>query len=208
VRGGGKLDAKGNVVALGIDFAKAKADGYRFCWVKSRRRRLEGPVLSRQRQGRQGNWTEGRGLPLRPKPRKDRTGAQEASFFIARLKEVALGGNDLRPAADSEEMKSGLSRTAILDYEFDFLSALDRAKLRPVNYTFPSYLAPPGHDLGDWGPRFKRWPLWLADYSGKLDIPQPWTEVVAHQHTSKGMVAGIKGEVDLNETDDLRRLIA
>lgn len=207
VRGGGKLDAKGNVVVLGIDFAKAKADGYRFCWIKSGEGDWKDPFFA-------ANVKAARAAGLKVgayhwvKPRKDRIGAREASFFIARLKGVALGGNDLRPAADSEEMKSGLSRTAILDYEFDFLSALDRAKLRPVNYTFPSYLAPPGHNLGDWGARFKRWPLWLADYSGKLDIPHPWTEVVAHQHTSKGTVAGIKGEVDLNETDDLRRLIA
>lgn len=213
--GGGRLDAKGNVVVLGIDFAKAKADGYRFCLIKSGEGDWRDPFFVANVKA-----AKAAGLKVGAyhwvKPRTDRTGAKESSFFVARLKEAGLGKGDLRPAADSEEMKSGLSRTAILDYEFDFLSALEAAGLRPLNYTFPTYLAPPnapverGLRLGNWGQRFKRWPLWLADYSGPLDVPHPWTaaDVLIHQESSKGVVAGISGAVDLNRTDDLRRLLA
>lgn len=39
----------------------------------------------------------------------------------------------------------------------------------------------------------KKYPIWLADYSGDADIP-----CLYHQYTSKGSVPGIKGNVDMN----------
>ena len=43
-----------------------------------------------------------------------------------------------------------------------------------------------------------RWDVWLADYTGKT----PKVDYIyhAHQHTSKGSVPGISGNVDLNVT--------
>lgn len=43
-----------------------------------------------------------------------------------------------------------------------------------------------------------RWDVWLADYTGKA--PNVTFKYNAHQHTSKGSVPGIKGDVDLNVT--------
>jgi GH25 family lysozyme M1 (1,4-beta-N-acetylmuramidase) len=75
--------------------------------------------------------------------------------------------------------------------------------------TYPSFLAAPGQKLGDWGARFKTWPLWLASYQTQTPTPpKPWTSFVAWQYSSKGTVAGVSGAVDMNRTDDLRRLIA
>ena len=43
-----------------------------------------------------------------------------------------------------------------------------------------------------------RWDVWLADYTGKT--PKVDFKYNAHQHTSKGGVPGISGNVDLNVT--------
>lgn len=43
-----------------------------------------------------------------------------------------------------------------------------------------------------------RWDVWLADYTGKT--PKVSFKYNAHQHTSKGSVPGISGNVDLNVT--------
>jgi GH25 family lysozyme M1 (1,4-beta-N-acetylmuramidase) len=43
-----------------------------------------------------------------------------------------------------------------------------------------------------------RWDVWLADYTGKA--PKVSFKYNAHQHTSKGRVPGISGNVDLNVT--------
>ena len=43
-----------------------------------------------------------------------------------------------------------------------------------------------------------RWDVWLADYTGKT--PKVDFKYTAHQHTSKGSVPGISGNVDLNVT--------
>lgn len=43
-----------------------------------------------------------------------------------------------------------------------------------------------------------RWDVWLADYTGKA--PKVDFAYNAHQHTSKGVVPGISGNVDLNVT--------
>ena len=44
-----------------------------------------------------------------------------------------------------------------------------------------------------------RWDVWLADYTGKT--PKISFKYNAHQHTSKGSVPGISGNVDLNVTE-------
>lgn len=44
-----------------------------------------------------------------------------------------------------------------------------------------------------------RWDVWLADYTGKT--PKVSFKYTAHQHTSKGRVPGISGNVDLSVTE-------
>ncbi len=44
-----------------------------------------------------------------------------------------------------------------------------------------------------------RWDVWLADYTGKT--PKVDFKYNVHQHTSKGTVPGISGNVDLNVTE-------
>jgi len=43
-----------------------------------------------------------------------------------------------------------------------------------------------------------RYPLWVADYTGVVDVPLPWTDWIMHQRTDKGRVRGIGTNVDVN----------
>ena len=60
-------------------------------------------------------------------------------------------------------------------------------------YTYTGY----SYEL-DMGRLANRWDVWLADYTGKT--PAVGYHYNAHQHTSKGSVPGISGNVDLNVT--------
>jgi lysozyme len=200
---GGPEPAKGLDVSNlqgAIDWPKVKAAGYRFVWIKAGEGDWPDPQFMRN-----VNLAKAAGLKvgayhfLRPKP--GRTGGQEAAFFIDRLKAAGLGKGDLLPAADVEATK--LDPAATRQYAWDFIRAMDRGGHRAVLYTYPSFLG------GDWkGDAWITVPLWLADYDSPLNIPTPWKHVVAHQYTSEGSVPGIRGNVDLNRTDDLKGLIA
>lgn len=68
-------------------------------------------------------------------------------------------------------------------------------------YTYTGY----SYEL-DMGRLANRWDVWLADYTGKA--PAVGYHYNAHQHTSKGRVPGISGNVDLNVTEiDYPRII-
>jgi lysozyme len=182
-----------------IDWAKVQQAGYRFVWIKAGEGDWHDPnFLVNVRMARANGLDVGAYHFLRPKA--GRNGEQEAAYFIARLKEAGLGKGDLLPAADVEATTLGDDVTRA--YAWQFLRKLRAAGYKPCLYTYPSFLG------ARWGDIFRSTPLWLADYDGGLNIPEPWKRVVAHQYTSKGTVPGIHGNVDLNRTDDLRELIA
>ena len=69
---------------------------------------------------------------------------------------------------------------------------------RPVIYTFPSFW----NVLGN-RPNFGC-PLWIAHFEvANPSIPQPWQKFAIWQHTSKGQVPGVAGNVDLNQATKL-----
>jgi len=45
---------------------------------------------------------------------------------------------------------------------------------------------------------FARYPLWLADYRATPIVPRPWDDWTWLQHTSKGTLPGVTGNVDLD----------
>jgi lysozyme len=182
-----------------IDWRKVRKAGYRFVWIKAGEGDWRDPdFLHNVKAAKAAGLKVGAYHFLRPKP--GRTGAQEARYFIERLKAAGLGKGDLLPAADVEDTK--LDHAATRRYAHYFLVTLKGAGFRPCLYTYPSFLD------GEWGDAFRSTPLWLADYDGGLNVPKPWKHPVAHQHTDKGSVPGIHSNVDLNRCDDLRQLIA
>jgi lysozyme len=45
---------------------------------------------------------------------------------------------------------------------------------------------------------FQKYPLWLADYAFVPTLPKIWSKWTFWQHTSKGTVPGVSGDVDVN----------
>lgn len=71
---------------------------------------------------------------------------------------------------------------------------VDELKRFPVIYTNPA--------TGVWLPDVEKYPLWIADYGEVLSptpvVVEPWAVWAFWQHTDKGTVPGIEGNVDLD----------
>lgn len=108
----------------------------------------------------------------------------------------ALRGKELTlpVAVDVEENKlkpmSTLDLTNLTAYA---LEQVERMGFYAQLYTYTGYK----YEL-DMARLSSRWDVWLADYTGKT--PNVTFNYNAHQHTSKGSVPGISGNVDLNVT--------
>ena len=124
------------------------------------------------------------------------TPSEALSFFVARLAHGLKAGRDLRPALDVEK---GTPSAKMGRWVKEMAGALFKETgVRPLIYGSGFFLqdcefpSAPG-------------PLWLAAF-GKNDgrefpismVPKPWKTVAAHQFSSKGNVAGIKGPVDIS----------
>jgi GH25 family lysozyme M1 (1,4-beta-N-acetylmuramidase) len=191
-----------------IDWHAVRRAGYRFVWAKAG----------------EGDWKDSTfvdnirnagaaGLKVGGyhwlKPRPGRTGAQEAAFFIVRLEAADLGKGDLRPVLDCEDIdpktkRPRLEGAALREYISSFVKAMHAHGFRPIIYTGAWWWDPfvGGHDFGC--------PLWVSHYTkaSRPTLPKAWKSWACWQHDDKGSVPGIHGNVDLNQTSDLRELTA
>lgn len=101
---------------------------------------------------------------------------------------------ELPVAVDVEENKlkpmSTLDLTNLTAYA---LEQVEKMGFYAQLYTYTGYK----YEL-DMARLSSRWDVWLADYTGKT--PNVTFNYNSHQHTSKGSVPGISGNVDLNVT--------
>lgn len=119
-----------------------------------------------------------------------------ADAELALVREAVRGKELTMPVCvDVEENKlkklSTLDLTNVVAYALEKVEAMGfYAQL----YTYTGY----SYEL-DMQRLAGRWDVWLADYTGKT----PKVDYIyhAHQHTSKGSVPGISGNVDLNVTE-------
>lgn len=119
-----------------------------------------------------------------------------ADAELALVREAVRGKELTMPVCvDVEENKlkplSTIDLTNVVAYALEKVEAMGfYAQL----YTYTNYS---NMEL-DMGRLANRWDVWLADYTGET----PKVEYIyhAHQHTSKGRVPGISGNVDLNVT--------
>lgn len=183
-----------------IDWRKVKDAGYRFVFIKAGEGDWKDPTfVDNVRGAKTAGLKVGAYQFLRP--RAGRTGGQEAGFFIQRLEAVDLGKGDLRPVLDVEA--TTLDRPATNAYVRSFVNAMHAHGFKPMIYTGTWFWNPKVGD-DDFG-----LPLWIAAYqSSEPKLPVPWKTYAVWQHTSTGRVPGIAGDVDLNRTDDLRKVIA
>ena len=118
-----------------------------------------------------------------------------ADAELALVREAVRGKELTMPVCvDVEENKlkplSTLDLTNLTAYALEKVEAMGfYAQL----YTYTGYK----YEL-DMARLSSRWDVWLADYTGKT--PNVTFNYNAHQHTSKGAVPGISGDVDLNVT--------
>lgn len=97
-------------------------------------------------------------------------------------------------AVDVEENKlKQLSTFDLSNLTAYALEQVERMGFYAQLYTYTGYK----YEL-DMARLSSRWDVWLADYTGKA--PNVTFNYNAHQHTSKGAVPGISGNVDLNVT--------
>lgn len=118
-----------------------------------------------------------------------------ADAELALLRQAVYGKELTLPVAvDVEENKlkpmSTLDLTNLTAYA---LEQVEKMGFYAQLYTYTGYK----YEL-DMARLSSRWDVWLADYTGKT--PKVRFKYNAHQHTSKGSVPGISGNVDLNVT--------
>ena len=119
-----------------------------------------------------------------------------ADAELALLRQAVRGKELTLPVAvDVEDNKlkpmSTLDLTNLTAYA---LEQVERMGFYAQLYTYTSY----ANTHLDMARLAGRWDVWLADYTGKT--PNVTFNYNAHQHTSKGSVPGISGNVDLNVT--------
>lgn len=118
-----------------------------------------------------------------------------ANAELALVRQAVYGKELTMPlAVDVEENKlkpmSTLDLTNLTAYA---LEQVEKMGFYAQLYTYTGY----SYEL-DMGRLANRWDVWLADYTGKA--PAVGYHYNAHQHTSKGRVPGVSGNIDLNVT--------
>lgn len=118
-----------------------------------------------------------------------------ADAELALVRQAVYGKEITMPlAVDVEENKlkpmTTLDLTNLTAYA---LEQVEKMGFYAQLYTYTGYK----YEL-DMARLSSRWDVWLADYTGKT--PKVDFKYNAHQHTSKGSVPGISGNVDLNVT--------
>ena len=117
-----------------------------------------------------------------------------ADAELALLRQAVYGKEMTLPVAvDVEENK--LKQLSTLDLSNLTAYALEQVERMGFYAQLYTYTAYSKQEL-DMGRLANRWDVWLADYTGKT--PNVTFNYNAHQHTSKGSVPGISGNVDLN----------
>lgn len=118
-----------------------------------------------------------------------------ADAELALLRQAVYGKEFSLPVCvDVEENKlKQLSTLDLSNLTAYALEQVERMGFYAQLYTYTGYK----YEL-DMARLSSRWDVWLADYTGKT--PNVTFNYNAHQHTSKGAVPGITGDVDLNVT--------
>ncbi|MGP0579792.1 GH25 family lysozyme [Paenibacillus peoriae] len=181
-----------------IDWEAVKADGISFAFIKaSQGQRYVDPTFTTNAKG-----ARAAGVLLGAYHFLDATSVEaakaEARHFAEVLEQVGGGKTlDLPPVMDYENNPGNLSKTLISAVALAFLLELERLTGRkPIIYTGNAFAANFNASLGGY-------PLWIARYSDTR-VPSDtvtWKRWDIWQYSDSGKVAGIKGNVDLNEFD-------
>ncbi|TQS01387.1 GH25 family lysozyme [Paenibacillus ottowii] len=181
-----------------IDWKAVKADGISFAFIKaSQGQRYVDPTFTTNAKG-----ARAAGVLLGAYHFVDATSVEaakaEARHFAEVLEQVGGGKSlDLPPVMDYENNPGNLSKTLISAVALAFLLELERLTGRkPIIYTGNAFAA-------NFNASLSGYPLWIARYS-ETRVPSDtvtWKRWDIWQYSDSGKVAGIKGNVDMNEYD-------
>lgn len=176
-------------------WAQVKAAGYKGVMLRAVGSRNGAPYIDSTFEDNYAN-AKAAGLDVGAYYYTNATSEAMADAELALVREAVRGKELTMPVCvDVEENKlkklSTLDLTNVVAYALEKVEAMGfYAQL----YTYTGY----SYEL-DMGRLANRWDVWLADYTGKT--PKVDFKYNAHQHTSKGRVPGISGNVDLNVTE-------
>lgn len=124
------------------------------------------------------------------------TSEELADRELAVLRKALVGKEMTMPVAVDLESPSlaGMPYGDLSNLAAYHLEQIEKMGFYAQLYTYTSY----ANAHLDMARLAGRWDVWLADYTGKA--PKVSFKYNAHQHTSKGRVPGISGNVDLNVT--------
>jgi GH25 family lysozyme M1 (1,4-beta-N-acetylmuramidase) len=196
-----------------IDWARAKADGISFAYVKA----SEGTTFADPKYQAHVTGAKAAGIKTgayhfaRPDTHTH-TRSDGATINIAKdaraeadwfLSLAAPRPGDLLPALDLET--AGLPAEEMVAWTRAWLDRVrGRIAARPVLYTYPAFWSALGQTTA-----FRLYPLWIANYG--VTEPQlcaGWRRYAIWQYTSSGSVDGVPGRADLNRLADGLALIA
>jgi GH25 family lysozyme M1 (1,4-beta-N-acetylmuramidase) len=186
-----------------IEWGDVRRDGYAFAIAKATEGQdFQDPGFSKGRL----DAIEAAGLVpgvyhfLRP--RADRPGSREATWFVQVIANAGFERGFLPPVVDIEQ--TSLSDAGTCRYLGSFVRRVRAAlEVQAIVYTYPSFARE--HLAGcKW---LRRHRLWIAHYTSarRPEIPAPWDSYVIHQFRDNGDVDGIQGPVDVNRLPGGRR---
>lgn len=178
-----------------IDWAKVKAASYRGAMLRAVGNRNGKPYIDPTFEDNYAN-AKAAGLDVGVYYYTNASCEKLADEELAVLRQVLRGKELTMPVALDLESPSlvGMPYGDLSNLAAYHLERIEKMGFFAQLYTYTSY----ANVHLDMARLAGRWDVWLADYTGKT--PKVDFAYNAHQHTSKGSVPGISGNVDLNVT--------
>ena len=178
-----------------IDWAKVKAASYRGAMLRAVGNRNGKPYIDPTFEDNYAN-AKAAGLDVGVYYYTNASCEKLADEELAVLRQVLRGKELTMPVALDLESPSlvGMPYGDLSNLAAYHLERIEKMGFFAQLYTYTSY----ANVHLDMARLSSRWDVWLADYTGKT--PNVTFNYNAHQHTSKGRVPGISGNVDLNVT--------
>ncbi len=174
-----------------VDWATVQKNGIHFAYLKA----SEGLHTTDQQFAR--NWADTKAAGVKPgayhffHPNED--AVSQAQHFLNSLKSAGVDYQNALPPVLDVEIADGISRDAVSDGILVWLKAVETALgCKPVIYTGPTFWDQHSDES------HTEYELWLADYAATPTVPDGWRRWLFWQHTPKGAVGGIDGDVDLS----------
>ena len=178
-----------------IDWAKVKAAGYRGVMLRAVGSRNGVPYIDPTFEDNYAN-AKAAGLYVGAYYYTNATSEELADRELAVLRKALVGKEMTMPVAVDLESDRliGMPYGDLSNLAAYHLEQIEKMGFYAQLYTYTSY----ANAQLDMARLAGRWDVWLADYTGKT--PKVSFKYNAHQHSSKGAVPGISGNVDLNVT--------